>query len=430
MYFLNSSQGLSSHLLKINYLKVKNILHLIKQSWKYYALTFFSYSISFISIPILVKCLGISKYGNYELYLSISFLSAAFIDIGLTNFAIRESIKQDISHSRMMWNVTLIKSLILIGIISIFFLIVKFNFFGNYNYYLLFLSLILGFTRSIIPIWYFQVKELIGAWAISIAISQVATLFFVIFLLFYNAEIAVQYLLIINIIVNILVFLHFFFRISDMSERINIDIKYLVKIFKESTSLAPASILSTVYTYGSNILVATFAGSENLGTYALADRLHKSIVGTLGPLTQSYYPKMIQEIKLNFGSAKDLMIKIRNLFILISISIIICIWFLGDILVQKFAGSDYNYNTTLFLKILSLHILITALSRVYGYLWLVPNNEDKKFSYSVLLGSICYLLMTILLGPHFKIFGVIASFLLAEFSVLIMLIYTSYNLKR
>lgn len=408
---------------------MKNILTLLFQSWRYYAITIFSYALSFISIPIFISCLGINKYGNFELYLSISFLIAALIDLGLTNYAIRESIKQVFSDSVMFWNITIIKSLLLFLLLIVFTLIINLNFFGQYDYRLLFLSLLLGFSRSLIPVWYFQAKELIGAWGVSIAISQVASILITFFCVYKNIDILVDYLLIINIVINFSIYLFFFFRINDINESKAINLASIKQVIKASTSLAPAAVFSTIYTYGGNLLVATFAGSENLGTYALADRLHKSIIGVLGPLTQSYYPRIIQLIKIDYNSAKILMKEIRNLFLVLSITIISFIWLFGDIVVKKFSGPHYSQNTTIFLKFLSIHILITALSRVYGYLWLVPNHEDKKFSSSVLLGSIIYIISSILLGPYFKIYGVITSFLLAEIMILILLIYYTKIIK-
>ena len=409
---------------------MKSIFKLLIQSWRYYALTAFSYAISFVSIPIFISCLGINKYGNFELYLSISFLVAALIDLGLTNYAIRESIKEVFSDSLMFWNITIIKCLLLLLLLIVFTLIINFHLFGQYDYSLLLLSILLGFSRSLIPVWYFQAKELIGAWGVSIAISQIASIFITFFCILNKIDILLEYLLIVNIIINISVYFYFFIRINDINQSKEINLAYIKQVIKESTSLAPAAVLSTIYTYGGNVLVATFGGSENLGTYALADRLHKSVVGALGPLTQSYYPRIIQLIKIDYESAKILIKKIRNLFLFISIIIISLIWLLGDLVVKKFSGHDYSQNTTIFLKILSIHILITALSRVYGYLWLVPNHEDKNFSYSVFIGSLFYLIMALILGPSFKIYGIISSFLLAEIIILVLLIYYTYKFNK
>ncbi len=408
---------------------MKTYVKLVLSSWKYYALTALNYSITVISIPLLVKILGMSEYGEYELAMSLSMIIGVFIDLGITPYAIRESVRGGVSDAVLIRKTSAIKFVAFLMCIFCVFVFCKLFNADDHRYVgsIYLLATVVGFARSLVPVWYFQAKDMIGVLALVQSSVQIIVVLGGYLLSIYDRRMILSGTLCIAGVVY-MVGTGLAWLLIEKKQRLLGDQKGMTLwgIFMSSVVLAPASMLSSVYMYGNNFAVSLFVTPRELSEFAVADRMYRAVAGLLGPLTQSFYPRIIQTIKSSQQEADMLLIRIRSIFVWVSAAIAVLIWLNSAVLI-RFATGANDYLSAKYLNLLIIILPISALSRVYGGLWLLPSGRDVQYSAAVTFGAIVYLVLCPTLGGGGGVIGVIVSYILSECVVLFLIVCAAHK---
>ena len=188
------------------------------------------------------------------------------------------------------------------------------------------------------------------------------------------------------------------------------------------------TIATSVYTSLDKTLIGiiTKNDAEN-GNYEYAEKIVKmalTFVTSLGTVLIPKNSKMVADgdtigIKNNINKSIEFVffLGVPLMFGCIVISDVFIPWFLGP-----------GYSKAAFLmRLLSPIILIIGLSNVFGLQFLIPNNQDKKFTFCVTLGAIINFLFNIFLIPRFASYGAAIATLIGESSITVSMLSFIYK---
>lgn len=196
-----------------------------------------------------------------------------------------------------------------------------------------------------------------------------------------------------------------------------------LKHIKPSLVLFIPTIALSVYTTLDKTLIGiiTNLDSEN-GNYEYAEKLVKmvlTIITSLGTVVSPRNAKKFAEGDLK-GVEKNIQVSCRFVFLL-GVPLMFGIIVVADNLIPWYLGGGYNKATTL-LKLLAPLVLVIGLSNVFGRQFLIPSNQDNKFTIAITSGAIINLLLNIPLIYAFASYGAAVASVIAETVVMLIML--------
>lgn len=200
-----------------------------------------------------------------------------------------------------------------------------------------------------------------------------------------------------------------------MLKKVNKKELHPVRHLGPTLTLFLPTIATSVYTTLDKTLIGiiTQDDAEN-GNYEYAEKLVKMTMTILTSLGTVMVPKNSK--KFADGDKQGVIDNIyttgRFVFLL-GIPLALGTLTVSDNLIPWFLGDGYSKVANL-MKLLSPIILIIGLSNVFGWQYLVPSGQDKKFTISILLGAICNFILNIILIQYLKSYGAAIATVIAE----------------
>ncbi len=159
-----------------------------------------------------------------------------------------------------------------------------------------------------------------------------------------------------------------------------------------------------------------------LGYTALEKKSSKRIQGTFNPLTQAFYP-YISRITKTSHSQSLRVIKYTIAFIsVLAGSVALGIFIFSDAITLLAFGEGFE-ATSKIMKIASPVILFGVINFVVGIIFMTNYGMKKQFSYSVITVGLINLVLCSFLSYLMGAMGAGIAFLLAEFFLLIIMIW-------
>lgn len=262
------------------------------------ALQIFTYALPLLTLPYLVRVLGVEKYGLVMFAQSLILFFNILVDYGFNLSATREiSIHRDNKDkiTEIFSSVMIIKFLILIFSIAILALIV-FSFEIFYiNKELYFITYLIVVGHALLPIWYFQGLEEMKYITIVNILSRVV--FTAAIFLFINKEDDYILVPLLNGFGVILGSIYALYLIKkSFKQEFNFQsIKTLKIYFKDSTDFFLSRVSVSIYTSANAFVLGLFTNNTMVGYYSIAEKLYQAIQGLYGPITQALYPYVAKE---------------------------------------------------------------------------------------------------------------------------------------
>lgn len=220
-----------------------------------------------------------------------------------------------------------------------------------------------------------------------------------------------------------------FFSITEKHEikNINFDMRYVKRytfyMVKVGFPLAISSVSISVYTRLSQIFLAKFSSTSDLGIFSAASTLATSWTFITGALVTSYFT-VIYKQKTEFDSMK-LTAKLNGLILIVSIFIVLGIILTGKYVVSILYGSAYSKAYGIMI-VLSLGATLSALGPV-AYRYIIKESgyyflSCKMFAVFFINVPISYLLVR-----FYGLWGAALTTLITEFLSLTLLNYFFKN---
>lgn len=386
-----------------------------------------NYVFPFVTIPYVVRVLGVEKFGF------VSFASAfigyfyLLIDFGFNFSATKEiSIHRDNKQkvSEIIFSVYIVKSVLFLTA-SLIFAVCLYTVpsFAN-DKLLYFFSFISVIGTLLYPQWYFQGIEKMGVVTFITFVSRLSTVI-LIFTFIRDVEDYKMYALLTSGGTILIGLISFAILTKHLTKIYVPPFSVISRTFKESSVMFISTVSINLYTTSNTFILGLFASHSIVGYWSAADKLRLAAQGIMSPITQGLYPHM----SAKFNSSKEIAIKFlrKNLYpitgLAIAISLLLLIF--AEPIVVIALGRSFT-NSIIILKIISFLPFIILLSNIFGVQILLNLNGSKEFSMIVLFAGIFNLCLSLILVPKLLASGTAISVMVTE---IIVTLLTGYYAK-
>lgn len=370
-----------------------------------------------VTTPYISRVLGVENIGIYSYTFSIVTYFIIFGNLGVSMYGQREIayLQDDIyNRSKIFWEIEIVKLIftMLSGLMYICF----FVFGDQYNIYYLLLTLYLVST-AIEVVWFFQGIEDFKSTVIRNIIVRLLCVVGV-FVFVKDSDDLWIYILIYSLselVGNILLWK----KVPENLVKIKFKELNIIKHIKPTFVLFIPQISLQIY----SIIDRTMLGSmitdkSEVGFYEQAQKIIKlmiAIVSSMGTVMSSRISNIFKKgdkEKLDYYMEKTI---IFTIFISLPLS-------LGTIIIANkfvpiFFGEGYESVITI-LRLIAIIIVLTGMTNLLGTQYLVVTKQERKYSFSVIIGTIINVLLNILLIPLYGSVGASITTIIGQVVIL------------
>lgn len=335
------------------------------------------YLIPLVTVPYIVRTVGIENYGKYAFFQAVVGLLAVvcnygFVQTGVRDIAVCDDLKGlNSEYSSIFYS----KFFALIASIAIGLMLLVSPRFSSepelYTFSLLYLAAVFLDTSFV----YQGIEKLKDFVNISLA-GSVVTLIFLLWAI--RTESDYRYLPVVFNMPRLLaclisiVLLYLRFRIAPGK----LDMRVVVTKMRGNLNFFISNIFIILYTRATSVFLGLFAGTTFVGYYAIADQLTYAYSNIQGKVSTVYQPQALQAFKEGIDKGRALVRESILAVAVIAIS--------GFLFTQFFAGEILGLlfeNSALYsavpLRILSFNFLTIHLSSIFGMQILLALYKDK-----------------------------------------------------
>ena len=386
-----------------------------------------------VTIPYISKVLGSEKIGIYSFTFSIANFIYMFAQLGTYSYGVREiALNKDnkTSLSKSFFEITLMK----ICSTTIFLIIYLVFISCQSNYTIFFYTWILFILSAAFDItWFYAgIEHFEEIFIINIIIRFIGILSTLIFVKSEND-------LIIYIIIHSLIYLLPFslmwfslYKYIDIKELHNLSI---IKHYKQALIYFIPTISASLFmVIDKSMLGIIIEDKSESGYYEMASQI---IVfsKTLSAIVISHViqPKATSFYKTNnYSKIKDAITLSLEFATFICVGMIFGIFSIAHDFVPIFF-SDKFLSVENILKLMSPLILITAISYIYEYEYMIPANKGKSINKIIIFSAVCNIILNLILIKNFKSIGAVIASIITELIILLSFYFESnaiIKLKR
>lgn len=344
----------------------------------------FTYILPLITLPYLVRVLGVEKYGLVVFAQSFIVFFNILVDYGFNLSATREiAVNRDnkAKVTEIYSSVMTIKVLLLGAsfaiLSSIVFSVEKFT--PHATLYLLTFLMVVG--QALFPIWYFQGMERMKYITIINILSRV--IFTVAIFVFVHNENDYVLVPVLNGLGACIgsVYALWLIRTSFQQRFEFQSLKNITLHFKDSTQFFLSRVAVSIYTSANTFVLGIFTNNTMVGYYSIAEKLYQAMQGLYGPITQAVYPYVAKQKNIRIFK------KIFYSVVLLNIIGTIILFFGADYLFMILFGKDFGVESVNVFQLLLIANLIVVPSILVGYPLLAALGHVKYANMSVIYAS-------------------------------------------
>lgn len=392
-----------------------------------------NYIFPLLTIPYLVRVLGIEKFGLLSFATSIIAYFMILSDYGFNLSATKEiSIFRNDKDkiNEIFSSVIILKVIImLIGFIillPIIFLTPKFN---AYWYIFIFsYGNVLG--QLLFPVWFFQGLEKMKIISILNFISK--CIFTVAIFVFIKKEsdfflvpiFSSMGFIAIGVVSLLIVF--FKYKVSFIPQNINNLYRYL----KDGWSLFISNISVTLYTTTTITFLGFYTNNSIVGYYSVADKIISVIRSVIFPISQVLFPYLCNLSQKTPQKVLDINKKLAIYGgVVMLVGSIAIYFFASNIMFLIFHKKDLQSIEVL--KILAIIPFLTFLHTVFALFTMIVFGKNKEYRQIIVSAAILNLVLCSITIPLFGFIGAaIASVIVETYLLFRYVFYTeNHNLK-
>jgi PST family polysaccharide transporter len=393
-----------------------------------YIIQFANYIVPLIMVPYLVRVLGPAGYGAVAFAQGFISYLMLFVEYGFDWSATRKIsvMREDLGAvSHVALHVWAAKGLLsLVGLVvlgALTFMVPKLREVAVLLFALY--GLVLG--NALFPTWLFQGMERMAAISV-INLGMKLGILAGVFLLVKRPEDAVLYAGLVGGgsllagLTGALVALRMF-RVR----LIGISTKGVWEALKEGWTLFLSKSSVSLYTVGNAFILGMLTNHTAVGYYSAAEKIVKSFLGLLGPISQAAYPRFS---KLAAESRQRALLWGRRMLLLMgsagfAFSLVILVG--ANLIVFILLGPRFG-PSILVMRVLAFLPFLIALSNVLGIQLMIPFGKDRAFTLILFGAGVLNVSLAVVLAPLWQAAGMAVAVLLSEiFVTLSMFLYVN-----
>ncbi len=388
--------------------------------------------LALIIMPYLINTLGISKYGLYSFAFAISMYLVIVTDygFGFTGVKLISVNRNNLNKvSGIFHSIQIIKIIILLILLVIYSLAILFIETLSENKELFFLSFGILIGQTIIPIWFFQgMEKMKYITVINLSIRLISLILILVFVKQpedINLAIASQAFgfLFAGVLSVFIAYAKFDLKPSFPKKT---DVFHLLSSSKD---MFFSSLSLSLYKNFNLIFLGFLSTNTEVGIYSAAEKIIKAAHSLTAPLSQAIYPNMslkFSELKTNESVSK--LLKLSKYYTVPLLGIISLLLLFEDFFIRFLGISDSGFSRVFI--VLTPVIFLGSLNYLFGIIGLVNLNKEKNFNKATLTGAAVNLTLCWLLSENYGATGSAIALVIAEFTVLLLVIYFLFKIKN
>ena len=342
----------------------------------------FQFLIPLITLPYLVRTIGIENFGLVNFALSLCIYFGAIIQFGFGITATREISRHrdDPIKLAQIYSVTLTASISLALVSAALFtaIVLSFEKFNN-NLDLYFFTFVFIVFQSLFPIWFFQGMEKMKYITF---LSLSASVFFLVTLFVFVKQ--KDDFVLVPMLNAISAMMTFIFALVLIKKQFKID--YMIpewqeikKIYTEGNHAFITQLVPNLYTNSVTFFLGFFAGNAVVGLFVSASKIIDAVGSTAYIFSNACLPLLSRNIDRHNAFQKIMLaVGLALTIVLIAATEKITTFMYGSI----------NNIVTLYVQALALAIPLIFIQITYGSNYLMLTGNEKQFKSIVLLASV------------------------------------------
>lgn len=389
-------------------------------------LQIFTYILPLITLPYLVRVLGVEKYGLVMFAQSFIMFFNILVDYGFNLSATREIAVNRENKDKVTEIYSSVMSIKLM-LLAVSFAVLASVVYGfekftpDANLYFLTFLLVVG--QALFPIWYFQGMERMKYITIINILSRV--IFTVAIFGFVHQEDDYILVPVLNGLGACVGSIYALWLVrTSFKQKLELQSWKAISLhFKDSTQFFLSRVAVSLYTSANTFVLGIFTNNTAVGYYAIAEKLYMAIQSLFGPITQALYPYVAKE--RNISLYKKILYTITGLnFVGVAV-----LYFFGIYIFEIIFTKSVAVESISIFNILLFGNLAAVPSVMIGYPLLAALGFTNKANLSVLLAAVFHMIGLTLLVAFKQIneFSIAYLFLLTE---CIVLLYRAFYIKK
>lgn len=201
-----------------------------------------------------------------------------------------------------------------------------------------------------------------------------------------------------------------------------VSIKDSLSHFKAVLILFIPIIATSVYRVMDKVMIGALSNMTEVGYYENADKLITTCLGVVGSLGAVMLPKMSNLVANGeIRKQKEYLLKSIEVTMFIAFAISFGIYSIADVFIPFFYGDAFLPSVTI-TKLLAVSVPFISWANVVRMQYLIPNEKDKIYVSSIVIGAVSNVIINYLLIPRYRANGAAIGTLCAE--AIVMLIQT------
>lgn len=346
----------------------------------------------------LAKYLGPSEYGELSFGISFVYFFMVISMLGMEPIVIREITKNPNQTNQI------ISTSIVLRIFSGFLLFIASALTAFYLYeqskffFIFIISFQLFFQAADVFSSFFLAKVQSKYVVISKNSGFIISSILKLVLIAFNASLLIfSYAILIEFFIAF-IFLIYFYNKSSLKVKLTYFDKSLArKLLLNSSPLILSSIFYVVYTKLDVVMIEFLSSSEQVGYYAVANKLSEVWFFLPTIIVSSFYSEIIELRNKYYNKFKEKVIELMTVLSFFSVVLIIFFLFSSKYIITYLYGEEYEFSVEIF----NIHIwsCLIVFSAVVSGVWYVANDLQKYTFYRTGVGAIVNIGLNFILIP-------------------------------
>ena len=402
--------------MKIN----KNSLNIIYL----FSLEFFVRLIGFAATTYLARVLGTSGFGLINLGLAVLGYALLFGNSGLTLLGTRKIAANSENPGELVSSILSSRFFLSIIILIISFLLVYFFITPAETRQIVLIYLLYLIPFAFLLEWFFQGIQKMGIITVGRIIGMsVYLLFLIIFVKSEKDTVLTAVGWIIGGIINSFI-LWLFFKKAGYKAGMKLKNFNFVPVVKESISLSLASIIAGLAVSFPIIYLGLVTTTSNVGIYSAAFKIIILFLTFDRVFNALFFPKIINCINNYPEKLEEIFNSILKIIVAFSLSVGLIEIIGGRFIITLVFGKPFADSIIIF-QLLTGYFTFTLINSVFSFT-LIGMNKENIYTIGLSIGSVIFILFSILLYNYYSVPGVAFALSLFEITTLI---YMSSKLK-
>ena len=190
-------------------------------------------------------------------------------------------------------------------------------------------------------------------------------------------------------------------------------LKLIVRALRLGWSMFLYRSSVSLYTIGNAFILAMFVAPEYVGYYAAAEKIARSVIGLLAPISQAVLPRVSYLVHTNLKQAAIFARTCFRLTSLLGIAAGIVTFVTAPTVTSVLLGHKFAEVASA-LRILALLPPLIAMSNALGFQWLFPLRRDSALNTAIALAGLLNVSLALMLAPAFRHQGMAWAVVAAE----------------